>query len=73
MQHGVGDGGAAGVSYEKANLCVPAERRCLAMVVAGRAELSLVLRYLGETEQAMRMAEITVRPGRRGRRRRHPY
>ena len=65
MQHGVGDGGAAGVFYEKATSAYRQSGDVWRW--SSPAGLwSQLLRYLGETEQAMRMAEEIVRPGEEG-------
>ena len=65
LQHGVGDGGAAGVFYEKATSAYRQSGDVWRW--SSPAGLwSQLLRYLGETEQALRMAEEIVRPGEEG-------
>jgi tetratricopeptide (TPR) repeat protein len=65
MQHGVGDGDAAAIYYEKATSAYRQSGDVWRW--SSPAGLwSQLLRYLGETEQAMRMAEEIVRPGEEG-------
>jgi tetratricopeptide (TPR) repeat protein len=65
MQHGVGDGGAAGVYYEKATSAYR-QSGDLWRWSSPVGNWSQLLRYLGETDRAVRMAEEVVRAGEEG-------
>ena len=65
MQHGVGDGDAAGAFYDRATSAYR-ESGDVWRWSSPAGLWSQLLRYRGETEQAMQMAEEIVRPGEEG-------
>jgi class 3 adenylate cyclase/tetratricopeptide (TPR) repeat protein len=65
MQHGVGDGGAAGAYYEQATSAYR-QSGDLWRWSSPVSNWSQLLRYLGETDRAVQMAEQVVRAGEEG-------